>query len=247
MPSVTVTATYNHFPCQFTTEAADVLALLAFLNQLPAHGIHPPTAADVHPLLPLAPGEHRALVTKIKRDGDLIRFWFRGCKFESAKIFDLTDLATVGIDYRDLPDKVETPVRFLAVYTLSDKLNQKDNPYKDVVRLERAEGYDIRTDPVGNVTAIHSASGCDTTNGVPPTSAPTSTTTPPEEPPTEDGTDATEPALDVQKAISWAVGLGAFVTRDEAQRALDKIKTQYPTTVRASWIAHCQSLIGVTQ
>ena len=52
MPSVTVTATYNHFPCQFTTEAADVLALLAFLNQLPAHGIHPPTPGGSHRFRP---------------------------------------------------------------------------------------------------------------------------------------------------------------------------------------------------
>ena len=49
------------------------------------------------------------------------------------------DLAAVGMEPADLPIGQEVPCRFFAVYTLSDRMNQAGNPYKDIERLERAE------------------------------------------------------------------------------------------------------------
>ena len=58
----------------------------------------------------------------------------KGHRYKDLTLFDLSDLALVGIDYDDLAEGVETPCRFWAHYTLSDKLNV--NPYKDVAGLE---------------------------------------------------------------------------------------------------------------
>ena len=58
----------------------------------------------------------------------------KGHRYKDLILFDLSDLALVGIDYNVLAEGVETPCRFWAHYTLSDKLN--GNPYKDVAGLE---------------------------------------------------------------------------------------------------------------
>jgi hypothetical protein len=63
----------------------------------------------------------------------------RGHKYPDLKLFDLGELAVVGLDPATLPMGHEVPCRFFAVYTLSDKLNQAGNPYRDITRLEKAE------------------------------------------------------------------------------------------------------------
>ena len=161
---MTVSAYIGGFPCTLEFEAVQIQEALHQVHELLAHGIYPPTDERIRPLRPLQPGQYRALVTQIKRDDGVVRLWFRGCKYESAKIFEISDLAVVGIDYRNLQDGVETPVRFFAIYVLSEKHNKNDNPYKDVVWLESADGYDVRTDPLGNVLEVRSALGHDVTS-----------------------------------------------------------------------------------
>jgi hypothetical protein len=60
-------------------------------------------------------------------------------KYPDLKLFDLAELATVGIDPATLLLGEETPARFWAVYELSAKLNKEGKPYKDVIALERGE------------------------------------------------------------------------------------------------------------
>ena len=60
----------------------------------------------------------------------------KGHRYKDLTLFDLSDLALVGIDYNDLAEGVETPCRFWAHYTLSDKLNGSGNPHGDVAGLE---------------------------------------------------------------------------------------------------------------
>ena len=60
----------------------------------------------------------------------------RGHRCKDVTLFDLSDLALVGIDYNDLAEGVETPCRFWAHSTVSDKLNGNGNPYRDVAGLE---------------------------------------------------------------------------------------------------------------
>lgn len=156
---ITVSASVGGFPCSLEFEAVQLETALRQILELPAHGVYPPTGESIRPLRALQPGEYRALVTQIKRDGDVVRLWFRGCEYESAKVFEIADLDVVGIDYRNLQDGAETPARFFAVYVLSDKLNKNNNPYKDIIWLESAESYNVRTDPLGNVLEAHSALG----------------------------------------------------------------------------------------
>jgi hypothetical protein len=80
------------------------------------------------------------LITTIKRtDQTRADLYGRRHKYPDLKLFDLADLVVVGIDPESLPIGQEKPCRFFAVYTLSEKLNQAGNPYKDVQRLEKAE------------------------------------------------------------------------------------------------------------
>lgn len=97
----------------------------------------PPPAADI---TPLAEGEQRMLIAKIKRtDNTHAELYGRAHKYPDLKLFELADLLAVGIPPDELPVGVEVPCRFFAVYTLSNKTNQRGNPYKDIVRLERGE------------------------------------------------------------------------------------------------------------
>jgi len=153
MNEVTVQGVFAGFPAQFKLSSDSLDELLAGILALRDRGVQP-TGETRAPLRPLQPGQTRALVTKIKRDGDVVRLWFRGCQYETTKIFELSDLAEVGIDYSVLQDGAEVPARFFVVYALSDKLNKEGNAYKDVIWLERAEGYAVRTDPLGNVIEI---------------------------------------------------------------------------------------------
>jgi hypothetical protein len=82
--------------------------------------------------------EHgKLLITKLVRtSADRADLFGRGHQYKDLTLFDISDLADVGIEYEDLPIGQETPCRFWALYTESEKLNQSGNPYKDVVGLE---------------------------------------------------------------------------------------------------------------
>lgn len=78
----------------------------------------------------------RMLITKLVRDGDKADLFGRGHQYKDLTLFDLSDLADVGVDYASLPNGEEVPCRFWAVYEMSEKLNKAGNPYKDVIALE---------------------------------------------------------------------------------------------------------------
>ena len=79
----------------------------------------------------------KMLITKIKRtDETRADLYGKGHKWPDLKLFDIGELLAVGITPEDLPIGVEKPCRFLAHYTLSDKINEAGNPYKDVSHLE---------------------------------------------------------------------------------------------------------------
>lgn len=99
----------------------------------------PREPAQTAPLKPLPDGHHRLLITKVKRTPEgRAELFGRGHKYPDLRLFELSDLDMAGIDWEKLEVGVETPCRFFAVYTLSDKLNQAGNPYKDVEWLEPA-------------------------------------------------------------------------------------------------------------
>jgi hypothetical protein len=79
----------------------------------------------------------RMLIVKVKRtSATQAELYGKQHKFADLRLFDLADLAAVGLDPAGLVIGAETPARFWAYYELSDKLNQKGNPYKDVLSLE---------------------------------------------------------------------------------------------------------------
>ncbi len=57
-------------------------------------------------------------------------------KYKDLTLFNVAELATVGIDPAGLAIGEETPARFWAIYELSDKLNRAGRPYKDILALE---------------------------------------------------------------------------------------------------------------
>jgi len=79
----------------------------------------------------------RLLITKlIRTDETRADLFAKGHRYKDLTLFDLSDLALVGIDFNTLEIGQETPCRFWAHYELSDKENKAGNPYKDVVTLE---------------------------------------------------------------------------------------------------------------
>ena len=96
-------------------------------------------AATLSPPRPLEEGQHRMLITKLKRDGTAADLYGRGHKYVDLKLFDLTDLGTVGVDFNALPEGQEVPCRFFAVWANSEKMNTAGNPYKDILWLEEAQ------------------------------------------------------------------------------------------------------------
>jgi len=78
----------------------------------------------------------RMLITKLVRKGDRAELYAKGHQYKDLTLFTLSDLVDVGIDYEGLQEGVDTPCRFWAHYELSSKLNQHNNPYKDIVMLE---------------------------------------------------------------------------------------------------------------
>ena len=57
-------------------------------------------------------------------------------KYPVLQLFDLSMLQDACIDPNQLEPETAVYARFTAYYEESDKLNQKGNPYKDIVRLE---------------------------------------------------------------------------------------------------------------
>jgi hypothetical protein len=83
----------------------------------------------------------RLLIVKVKRTSPTqAELYAARHKYPDLKLFDLGELAAVGLDPSALTIGQETPARFWAVYELSDKLNQKGNAYKDVIALEPIGG-----------------------------------------------------------------------------------------------------------
>ena len=120
-------------------KAAGVLAYLQKIGAEPV-GSAGGELAPAAQVQPLAEGESRMLITTIKRtDQTRADLYGRGHKYPDLKLFDLAELVVVGIEPEALPVGQEKPCRFFAVYTLSEKLNQAGNPYKDIQRLEKAE------------------------------------------------------------------------------------------------------------
>jgi hypothetical protein len=79
----------------------------------------------------------RILITKVKRtDATRAELYGKGHQYADLRLFDLSELSTVGIDPAALPIGQEQPARFWAIYELSDKVNKAGNPYKDVIALE---------------------------------------------------------------------------------------------------------------
>jgi hypothetical protein len=79
----------------------------------------------------------RMLITKLVRtNGTRADLFGKGHQWPDIKLFDLSDLRTVGVDPATLELGQEVPCRFWAIYELSDKLNKAGNPYKDVIALE---------------------------------------------------------------------------------------------------------------
>ncbi|MBD3309572.1 hypothetical protein GF348_24545 [candidate division KSB3 bacterium] len=122
----------------------------------------------------LAQGQHRALVTKMQITPEgWVRLFFRGCQYESTKLFDLADLAEAGIvDFDQLPVGEMIPTRFFCVYGFSEKKNKEGNPYRDVLWIEPAEGYAVTTEGLGDVVEATPVNG-----GQPPTAVDTASTT----------------------------------------------------------------------
>jgi hypothetical protein len=79
----------------------------------------------------------RMLITKVIRtDQTTAELYAKGHRYRDLILWDLAELAEVGIDYDALQVGVETPARFWAYYELSSKLNKSGNPYRDIVALE---------------------------------------------------------------------------------------------------------------
>ena len=79
----------------------------------------------------------RILIVKVKRTSQTqAELYGARHKYADLRLFDLAELAAVGLDPAGLVIGAEVPARFWAVYELSDKTNKAGNPYKDVIALE---------------------------------------------------------------------------------------------------------------
>jgi hypothetical protein len=65
-------------------------------------------------------------------------------KYPSLRLFELSQLFSVGIDPNELEQGEERYTRFFAYYTESERLNGQGNPYLDIVRLEAIPGPQSR-------------------------------------------------------------------------------------------------------
>jgi len=124
-------------------KADEIIEWLARIGAQPAAAAgngEPAAPVPAAQLTALAEGEQRMLITKLVRtDETKADLYGRGHRFKDLTLFDLSELGAVGIDFAPLPQGQEHPCRFFAVYRESGKRNKAGNPYKDVVRLEKAE------------------------------------------------------------------------------------------------------------
>jgi hypothetical protein len=140
------------FKCTLGVQGNDSKAVLAkgssVIDYITSRGAQPApdvaatvtAAATLAPPRPLAEGQSRMLITKLKRTGETTADLFgRGHKYADLKLFDLADLGAVGIDYQALEVGKDWPCRFFAVWQESEKTNKAGNPYKDVLWLEAAQ------------------------------------------------------------------------------------------------------------
>ena len=159
---LTVQTNIKGLPVAFEFEGEDLDALLTDFDALTVRlGVGGGAGAG---LRPLKPGQTRSLVSAIEvtpleknAQGKLeghVKLYFRGHRYESAKLFDTADLLGVGIDPQEVPVGDLHPVRFFAVWHDSDKTNAKGNPYRDVDFIESAEGLTPVTDSNGTVTGL---------------------------------------------------------------------------------------------
>ena len=83
----------------------------------------------------------KLLVTALKRtDETHVDLVGQGHRYVDIHLFDISELATVGIaDYASLTVGETVPCRFFAYYVESDKINKSGNPYKDLYYLEPIE------------------------------------------------------------------------------------------------------------
>jgi len=76
-------------------------------------------------------------------------------KYPTLRLFDPSQLFTVGVDPNGLKLGDELYVRFRAWFVESDRLNKEGNAYKDVVRLEKLEDkQDGSRDDLASVIAL---------------------------------------------------------------------------------------------
>jgi hypothetical protein len=96
---------------------------------------------------PLGEGQHRILITKLVRTNETTAdLYGQRHRYADLKLFDLSELAVVGIDFANLPTGQPVPCRFFAVYEESKKKQKSTGtPYLDVLWLE----------PAGDVPAFH--------------------------------------------------------------------------------------------
>lgn len=77
------------------------------------------------------------MINRVKRTSATTADLFAGRhRFKDLTLFDLAELAAVGIDPAALAIGEEAPARFYALWQYSAKLTSRGTPYKDVVALE---------------------------------------------------------------------------------------------------------------
>jgi hypothetical protein len=83
----------------------------------------------------------RMLITKLKRtSATQAELFAPRHRYADLRLFDLSELSTIGIDYEALPIGEERPARFYALWVESEKVSSTGRPYKDIVGLERIDG-----------------------------------------------------------------------------------------------------------
>ncbi len=79
---------------------------------------------------------NRVQLTVTQANKPVIHFYSNPLAFPVLQLFDFSLLFTVGIDPNRLLKGIDYHCRFIAHYKEGKKLNQKDNPYKNITRLE---------------------------------------------------------------------------------------------------------------
>ena len=188
----------------------------------------------------------RLLITKLKKTSPTQAELFGARhRFRDLILFDLSELAAVGIDPETLPLNEERPCRFYALFEHSEKLNRAGNPYRDVLALE-AIGAPATAGSMDNsallaevrtlrllLTRIASTMNVDLATM--PEPEPDPDPEPPPAPAVFSGPD---------HAVAWACLSGAFGSAELAQVAYEGVKTAgKPKTaaeMRDLWVAHVE-------